>query len=341
MTSFQSKAKVALSSWPTPIETWNRLSDHLGGPRISVKRDDIGSLALGGNKLRKLEYLLADAMAQHCDVVITAGALQSNHARLTAAAAAKLGLDCHLVLKDEVRGRSAAYAQSGNRFLDNLHGATVQVIDANIAMPDALGECAANYVQAGRKPYLIPIGGSNPIGCLGYVSCAVEIADQLPATDAFTQIYVTSGSAGTHAGLLVGLAHAGLGARLEGVTISRSASGQRPIVEDLVAQTAASIGLDTAGLAEKIHLNESHYLPGYGQPNDGSLEAIALCARLEGVLLDPVYTSKTMAALIADIRSGKLTRDDNVLFIHTGGAPALFVYEEQFDAQGRPISPPA
>ncbi|MBD9373524.1 D-cysteine desulfhydrase family protein [Rhizobium sp. ARZ01] len=337
MTKFDAFPKVSLSQWPTPIERWDRLSDYLVGPQIFAKRDDIGSLGLGGNKLRKLEYLIADARASGCDLIMTTGALQSNHARLTAAACARLGIDCHLVLKDEVRGRSEAYAHSSNKFLDHLFGARVDVVGAEVPIEEAFASRVDTHQRKGRKPYLIPVGGSNPIGCLGYVSAALEIASQ-SAEAPFSHIYVTSGSAGTHAGLVVGTALARLPSKLVGVSIARDAPEQGEIVRHLAAQTAELVGVDDQALAD-IVIDDGFYRPGYGLPNSASLEALSLCARLEGVVVDPVYTSKTMAALIADVRRGSFKSDDRILFIHTGGAPALFVYEEQFDADGNPILP--
>lgn len=333
MTLLEKFARTSVSAWPTPIEPLARLSAELDGPQIFVKREDFGSLAFGGNKLRKLEYLLGDAQRQGCDVILTAGALQSNHARLTAAVAARLGLECHLVLKDEVRGRSAAYAHSANRFLDDLLGAKVETIGPDASVPDTLAALAETMRQAGRKPYAIPIGGSNAVGNLGYVDCALEIATQEAALgQPFTHIFVTSGSGGTHAGLLVGCSMANISAKVIGVSIARDLAKHLPIVSDLVQQTADLIGVAAQDALNAIHLDGEFYLPGYGLPNPSSIEAINLCARLEGVLLDPVYTSKTMAALIAGIRSGKLGKQDRVLFLHTGGSPALFVYEEAFNS---------
>lgn len=325
--------KIKASSWPTPVEPLTRLSRRLGGPDIFMKRDDIGSLALGGNKLRKLEFLLGEALNQGCCSIVTAGALQSNHARLTAAISSRLGLDCHLVLKDEVPDRSAAYHSSANRFLDNLLGAQVEVIDREASLPDALSARADALVKLGRKPYVIPVGGSSATGNLGYVECAQEIAQQQASFDKpFTHIIVTSGSGGTHAGILVGCDYAGLKCHVSGVAISRSAAEQRNIVLDLASQTAALLDRSPDKLGDNINIDDGFYLPGYGLPNQATLEAVLLCARMEGILLDPVYTGKAMAALIAGIRNKTYRDDDRILFIHTGGAPALFAYDEEFSA---------
>jgi D-cysteine desulfhydrase family pyridoxal phosphate-dependent enzyme len=323
--------RLRLSQWPTPIEQLDRLSAVFGGPRISMKRDDFGSIAMGGNKLRKLEYLLGDAKAKGCNVVITSGALQSNHARLTAGVAAKLGLECHLVLIDEVPDRSEAYYGSANRLIDDLVGAHVELVERNASLADKVARYAERLQAEGRSPYVIPVGGSNAIGCLGYVACAFEIAEQERALGTrFTHIFVVSGSGGTHAGLLVGLNLLGSKAELLGATISRSAALQRPIIEGLVDSVSPLAGAEAASAKAAIELDDSMYLPGYGLPNASSQEAIVTCAKSEGILLDPVYTSKAMAALYHQIKAKRFRPSDEVLFIHTGGAPALFAYNEIF-----------
>jgi D-cysteine desulfhydrase/L-cysteate sulfo-lyase len=324
--------RTALSSWPTPIEHLSRLTAALAGPQIFMKRDDLGSLALAGNKLRKLEFLLGDAQQSGCRTIITSGALQSNHARLTAAACAKLGLRCHLVLKDEVPDRSVRYYQSANKFLDGLLGATVEIVARSESLPDAVCARSEALLKQGCRPYVIPVGGSDAIGCLGYVACAREVAGQEQDFGrSFSHIFVVSGSGGTHAGLIAGARSALLRAELIGVTISRSASAQLPIVLGLAAQTASLMRMSQIGLEDAVRLEDGEYLPGYGLPNVAALEAIRLCAETEGILLDPVYTGKAMAALIRRIRQGGFDARDHVLFLHTGGAPALFAYEESFD----------
>ncbi|OWW05179.1 pyridoxal-5'-phosphate-dependent protein [Rhizobium sp. R72] len=318
-----------LSQWPTPIETLDRLSAAYGGPRISIKRDDFGSIAMGGNKLRKLEYLMGDALAKGCDTVVTSGALQSNHARLTAAVATKLGLRCHLVLKNEVPDRSESYHNSANLLLDRLVGAEIVQVGRNDPLADAVDAHAASLRAQGLSPYVVPLGGSNAIGCLGYVTCAVEIAEQeRKLGKAFSHIFVVSGSGGTHAGLLAGLKLTGSTAKLVGATISRSKAMQRPLIEQLVSDVAPLVGIHESGTMDAIELDDSMYLPGYGLPNDPSRKAVVQCARSEGILLDPVYTSKAMAALFSRIEAGIFKPSDEVLFIHTGGAPALFAYDE-------------
>jgi D-cysteine desulfhydrase family pyridoxal phosphate-dependent enzyme len=328
--------RVRLSQWPTPIERLDRLTTVLGGPRISIKRDDLGSIAMGGNKLRKLEYLLGDAQAQGCDAIVTSGAVQSNHARLTAGVAARLGLECHLVLLDEVQGRSEAYHGSANRLLDELLGARIELVQRGASVADHVAHQAQRLRREGKSPYVIPLGGSNALGCLGYVDCAFEIAEQERALGTrFTHIFTVSGSGGTHAGLLAGLHLVRSKAELLGVTVSRPAALQRPVVEALIDAVAPLAGADAASAKAAIDLDDSMYLPGYGLPNAASHEAILTCARAEGILLDPVYTSKAMAALCRQIRAGRFTASDEVLFLHTGGAPALFAYADIF-GQGAP-----
>lgn len=323
--------RFSLSSWPTPIEPLSGLSAALGGPKIFLKRDDMGSLAFGGNKLRKLEFLVGEAKKLGCDVLVTSGAIQSNHARLTVAAAAKAGLACRLVLKDEVPGRAPAYFRSANRFLDHLLGAEVEIVTRDAPLADAVDACVEKLRGRGLSPYVIPVGGSNPVGCLGYVACAEEIArQQADAGVPFDHIVVVSGSGGTHAGLAVGCRYAGLGARLVGIPISRPAEGQRAIVADIAERTAALLDMPAEGLGDALRFDDGYYLPGYGEPNAAMVEAVTLTARSEGILLDPVYTGKAMAALIGAIRRGDFGSDERILFIHTGGAPGLFAYEEVF-----------
>ena len=323
--------RAKLSFWPTPIEHLGRLTRCLGGPDIFVKRDDVGSLAMAGNKLRKLEFLLGDALQSGCRTIVTSGALQSNHARLTAAVCAKLGLECHLVLKDEVPDRPPRYHESGNRFLDELLGAKLEIVRRSDSLSDAVTARSEAMTRQGRKPYVIALGGSTGIGSLGYVACADEIArQQQELGQQFSYIFLASGSGGTHAGLVVGARSAGLRADLVGVTVSRSVAEQLPIVLGLVQQTTSLLAVPAMDLEHAVRLDDSTYMPGYGLPNAATCEAVRLCAETEGLLLDPVYTGKAMAALISRIRSGGFKASDRILFVHTGGAPALFAYEEIF-----------
>jgi D-cysteine desulfhydrase family pyridoxal phosphate-dependent enzyme len=313
-----------LGFFPTPVHPLPRLSALLGGPRILIKRDDQTGLALGGNKTRKLEYLVADALAGGCDTLITAGAAQSNHCRQTAAAAAVAGMGCHLVLSGA--GRDLA---NGNLLLDELLGAAIHW-SGDLRKGEMIPETEEALRHVGKTPYVIPYGGSNTIGAIGFVRAAGELTQQLRTLgESVTQTVVASSSGGTQAGLLVGKVLYGLATRLIGIGIDKGEAGDEPFelqVLKLARATAQRLGLhQTLSLADVVVRSE--FLgAGYGVVGDAEREAIQLMARTEGVLLDPVYTGRAMAGLIAMIRSGELTQADTVLFWHTGGAPALFAY---------------
>ncbi len=311
----------------TPIEKLDKLSRHLGGPEIWIKRDDLTGLAGGGNKTRKLEFLVADAIAKGADTLITVGAVQSNHCRLTLAAAAREGLKCRLVLEQRVAG-SYNPAASGNNFLFDLLGAeSITVVDAGTDLAAAMQSAADDLAGRGRKGYVIPGGGSNPLGALGYVVCAREILHQsLDMGIAFDDIVVASGSAGTHAGLLVGLNTANARIALTGVNVRRPRAEQEGNVHKLAVETARFAGWPEPPRTSVTALDE-WVGPGYSLPTDEMVEAVRLFARMEGVLLDPVYTGKAAAGLIGLIRRGHFKQDSKILFVHTGGAPSLFAYQ--------------
>jgi D-cysteine desulfhydrase family pyridoxal phosphate-dependent enzyme len=306
-------APLPLAHGPTPVEPLDRLSDWLGGPRILVKRDDQTGLALGGNKARKLEHLCAEALAQGCDTLVTGGGPQSNHCRMTAAAANRLGLACHLALAGDPPGEP-----TGNLLLDHLLGAEIHATGAREYYEiEASIEAVARKVRAaGGRPYAIPVGGASVTGALGYVDAARELTGQLAAP--VDWIVVADGSGGTHAGLLAGLDGS---IRVLGVDV-----GTRPDLDDRVPElaegAAKAMGLPTP--AGEIHLDHTRFGAGYGKPTPECLEAIRATARLEGLILDPVYTGKAMAGLIGWIREDRFTDQQSVLFWHTGGAPALF-----------------
>ncbi|MGP3590234.1 D-cysteine desulfhydrase [Vagococcus sp. WN89Y] len=307
---------------PTPLEYLPRLSDYLGRD-IYIKRDDVTPIALGGNKLRKLEFLAADALREGADTLVTAGAIQSNHVRQTAAVAAKLGLNCVALLENPLGTTAENYLSNGNRLLLSLFNVQVEMCDA-LTDPDAQLDALATRVEAqGFRPYVIPVGGSNALGAMGYVESALEIAQQCEGAVALSSVVVASGSAGTHAGLAVGLEQLMPDVELIGVTVSRSVADQKPKVEAL--QQAVSKALEVPAQSE-ILLWDDYYAPGYGAPNEEGLAAVKLLARLEGVLLDPVYTGKAMAGLIDGIEQKRFKDNGPILFVHTGGAPALFAY---------------
>ena len=314
--------RLELIGAPTPLEYLPRLSDHLGR-EIFIKRDDVTPLAMGGNKLRKLEFLAADALREGADTLITAGAIQSNHVRQTAAVAAKLGLHCVALLENPIGTRAENYLTNGNRLLLDLFNTQVEMCDALTQPNVQLEELATRIEAQGYRPYVIPVGGSNALGALGYVESALEIAQQCEGAVELSSVVVASGSAGTHAGLAVGLEQLMPGAELIGVTVSRKVADQLPKVVALQQAVANSLELQaTAG----IQLWDDYFAPGYGTPNDEGMEAVKLLAQLEGILLDPVYTGKAMAGLIDGINQKRFKDEGPILFIHTGGAPALFAY---------------
>lgn len=312
---------------PTPLEKLTRLSARLER-EIWVKRDDATSFALGGNKVRKLEFLAAAALEAGADTLVTAGAIQSNHVRQTAAVAAKLGLGCVALLENPIGTMDANYLGNGNRLLLDLFGTRVELCDeVGLTDPDRqLAELAARLRTEGKKPYVVPIGGSNALGALGYVSAGLELAEQAAQQGvSFSAVVLASGSAGTHAGLALALAHAWPTVPVIGVTVSRPRETQAPKVEKLLAQTAALLGV-AAPATESIILWDEFFAPRYGEPNRAGQEAIRLLASLEGLLLDPVYTAKAMAGLLDGVAKGRLPGSGPVLFLHTGGSPALFAY---------------
>ncbi|HBC0585711.1 TPA: D-cysteine desulfhydrase [Enterobacter cloacae] len=307
---------------PTPLEYLPRFSDYLGRD-IFIKRDDVTPMAMGGNKLRKLEFLAADALREGADTLVTAGAIQSNHVRQTAAVAAKLGLHCVALLENPIGTRAENYLTNGNRLLLDLFNVQVEMVDALTDPTAQLDELATRLEAQGFRPYVIPVGGSNALGALGYVESALEIAQQREGAVSLSSVVVASGSAGTHAGLAVGLEHLLPDVELIGVTVSRSVADQKPKVLSL--QQAVAEQLELKAKAD-ILLWDDYFAPGYGTPNEEGMEAVKLLARLEGILLDPVYTGKAMAGLIDGIAQKRFKDEGPILFVHTGGAPALFAY---------------
>jgi D-cysteine desulfhydrase len=312
---------------PTPIEKAERLSAALGGPAIYIKRDDLLGLSGGGNKTRKLEFLVADALAQGADTLITCGAVQSNHCRLTLAAAVKEGLKCRLVLEERVP-QSYDPRSSGNNFLFRLLGVEqITVVPGGSDMAAAMQRVADELAAAGRRGYIIPGGGSNPIGATGYVACAEEIlAQTFEAGLRIDRVVCASGSTGTHAGLVTGFYGSSSHIAVVGVNVSRTKEVQEPMVYDLVRRTAERVGVRGTIPSETVVCFGDYVGPGYSLPTPGMAEAVRLVARTEGVLLDPVYTGKAMAGLIDLVRRGYFRKDESILFVHTGGSPALYAY---------------
>jgi D-cysteine desulfhydrase family pyridoxal phosphate-dependent enzyme len=323
-----------LAHLPTPLEPLDRLAQHLGGPSLLVKRDDCTGLALGGNKTRKLEFLMGDALAQGADTVITAGGVQSNHVRQTAAAAARLGLHAELVLTRIVPWDAADYEKTGNILLDRLLGARVRLYSGTADRATAMAEVAEEARARGRRPYIIPTGGSNPVGALGYAACAQELAAQARDLDLdFDYLVHASSSGGTQAGLALGLAAIGHPARVVGIDVDADPENLRETVRRLAEATAEHLGLGGVLTGDAVTLEAGYAGRAYGLPTEEMHDAVALLARLEGLLLDPVYTGKAMAGLIGLIRQGRFKAGERIVFLHSGGAPALFAYRSVFQAE--------
>jgi len=315
--------------YQTPIEPLERLSAHLGGPNLFIKRDDQLGLTAGGNKTRKLEFLVADALAQGADTLITTGAVQSNHCRLTLAAAVHEGLKCRLVLEQRVPGSYDPEA-SGNNFLYRLlQVEQITVVDAGADLMAAMRKEAAALEADGRHAYIIPGGGSTPLGALGYVACAEELLTQTFDMGLVVDHIVTaSGSGGTHAGMVAGIHGASANIPVTGISVRAEKAPQERRILDLAGQTAELAGVTTPVPAEAVAVLDDYVGPGYSLPTDAMIEAVKLFASLEGILLDPVYTGKAAAGLIDLVRRGRFAQDDNVLFLHTGGSPALYAYQD-------------
>jgi D-cysteine desulfhydrase family pyridoxal phosphate-dependent enzyme len=331
--------RAGVASIPTPIEAMANLSAALagdrGGPDLFIKRDDLTGLGMGGNKARQVDFWLGDARAKGADVVLITGAVQSNYVRTAAAGAARMGMACHIQLEERVKDPDHTYRVSGNVLLDRILGATLHSYPdgEDEAGADANLHAIADGLRAeGRTPYIIPLGpGHDPIGALGYVDAAREILGQVEAgtTDLSAvpdEIVIASGSAHTHAGLLVGLRALGCDVPVLGVCVRRAAELQRPRAKARCDEIAALIGVDPPSDAD-IAVFDGALGPGYGVPGADTVEAMTLTARTEGIILDPVYTAKVMAGLIAEARRGRWRAGQRVLFVHTGGAPAVFAYE--------------
>lgn len=311
----------------------DRLSAHFGGPKLWIKRDDCTGLATGGNKTRKLEYLVADALQQGADTLITLGALQSNHARQTAAAAAKLGLNCVLVLEERVSQQTDAYRHNGNVLLDRLLGARLKYVPRDTSMNAAAEQAAEEVRRAGGRPYVIPGGGSNVVGALGYAGSALEMLQQAGDLGMrIDHVVHATGSSGTQAGLIAGFESVRSGVHVLGITVGRPRDNQERNVARLLGETWDHLGLSGAPSDGAVEANDGYFGEAYGMPTPAMKEAVDLLARTEAVLLDPVYSGKAMAGLIDLVRKGRFAKDQNVVFVHTGGQAGLFAYEPAFAA---------
>jgi L-cysteate sulfo-lyase len=327
--------RLSFAHLPTPLEPMKRLTELLGGPRLWIKRDDCTGLSTGGNKTRKLEFLMADAQERGADTVITQGATQSNHARQTAAISARLGMECHLLLEDRTGSTEENYNLNGNVLLDRLHGATVSKRQGGADMQAEMEKLADRLRQDGKKPYLIPGGGSNPVGALGYVNAALEIVYQATSMGLnIATVMHATGSAGTQAGLVTGFKALGGQIPVLGIGVRAPKEKQEESVFNLARRTADHMGLGDIIERSDVVANCDYVGPGYGLPTPGMVEAVALLARVEGILLDPVYSGKGMDGLIDLVRKGHFRKDSDIIFVHTGGSAALFGYPDALGLRG-------
>ncbi|MCP3900909.1 MAG: D-cysteine desulfhydrase family protein [Desulfobacteraceae bacterium] len=325
---FEVLPKQSLGFFPTPVTELERLSRHLKGPRIFIKRDDLTGLAFGGNKTRKLEFLVADALKQNCDTLITAGAAQSNHCRQTAAAAAACGLDCHLAL-----GGKAPDTLDGNLLLDNILGAKIHWT-GSLRKGETIPDIAAKLSDQGKKPYVIPYGGSNAVGAAGFIEAIKELKIQLDETNTqISHIVFASSSGGTHAGMMIGNSmFAQNKIKLIGIGIDKEEAGDGPFEEHVVKlanSTCEKLNINVKYTSNDIIIRNDYLGDGYGIVGDLERRAIRLLAETEGILVDPVYTGRTMGGLIDMIEKNEFSTSDTVLFWHTGGSPAIFPYSTE------------
>lgn len=325
--------RVRLTHAPTPLHPLANLSRHLGGPDLWIKRDDATGLATGGNKTRKLEFLIGEALARGATHVVTQGAVQSNHVRQTIAAANLHGLKTTVLLEERVADADADYRENGNILLDRILGAAIEHRPSGLDMNAELEPVGARLRAAGEVPYLIPGGGSSPVGALGYVLAAQELVAQADAAGlAIDRIVHATGSTGTQAGLLVGLEGSNAHIPVLGVSVRQPRERQQAAVSALARRTWDLLGIRGAFPDAAVVVDDGHVGEGYGILTDGAVEAIRLLARHEGILLDPVYTAKGFAGLIAAVRRGDFAKGETVVFLHTGGASGLFAYRSALTA---------
>ena len=321
--------RVPLAHLPTPLELLPNLTKHLGGPEIWVKRDDCTGLATGGNKTRKLEFSMGEALERGADTIITVGAVQSNHVRQTAAAACKLGMKCEVLLEHRVADPSELYRTSGNVLLDRIFGANLREFDKGTDFDVAMDAVADEVRANGGVPYIIPGGASNAVGALGYVGCGEELLQQLDQQNLkIDHIVTATGSAGTHGGLVVGLRASGSDLPILGIGVNAPQDVQEERVFGLACETAELVGKPGCVSREDIVADCNYIGPGYGEPTEGMNEAVLMLARQEGLLFDPVYSGKALAGMIDHIRKGMFGTDEKIVFLHTGGAAGLFAYAD-------------
>ena len=321
--------RIKLGHFPTPIEHLKNVSQHLDGPNIFIKRDDCTGLATGGNKTRKLEFLIPDAIKNKAELIVTVGAIQSNHARQTAAACSLKGLKCLIILEQRLKDPPDAYMNSGNVFLDKLLGAKVMLCPKDQDILEYSTKVVEDIKSKGTNVYFIPGGGSNSIGALGYVECFNEILKENNKYN-FTHIVHATGSSGTQAGLLAGKKYFQSQLQIIGISVRYEKKIQEEKVYNEAKKVCEKLKCDVLDRSEVVAYDD-YIGSGYGEPTDGMIEATNLLAKKEAILLDPVYSGKGFAGLIGLIRQKKFTKEDNILFIHTGGAVSLSAYEWAFN----------
>lgn len=324
--------RARLGHFPTPLEPLMRLSERLSGPAISVKRDDASGMGQGGNKVRALEFVLPEALAAGADILLTAGVVQSNSVRQVAAAAAKAGLDCHFaMITDRVTATDADYAETGNALLDHLYGATHENISIKDDRAAVMERIASQMRERGRKPYIVPYGCANRIGAIGYLNAAIELAEQATELGTpITHVVHASGTGGTQAGLIAGFAALRLPIEVIGIDIDADLLGVRQRVERILGELSDEIGINRNFLARRIVVEGAFSAGAYGEADHRTVEAIRLAARLEALILDPVYSGKALAGLIGLCEAGRFKPSDHVVFLHTGGTPAIYAYRSIF-----------
>ena len=320
--------RIKLGHFPTPIEHLKNVSQHLDGPNIFIKRDDCTGLATGGNKTRKLEFLIPDAITNKAELIVTVGAIQSNHARQTAAACSLKGLKCLIILEQRLKDPPDAYMNSGNVFLNKLLGAEVMLCPKDQDILEYSTKVVEDIKSKGTNVYFIPGGGSNSIGALGYVECFKEILEKNSKYN-FTHIVHATGSSGTQAGLLAGKKYFQSQLQIIGISVRYEKKIQEEKVYNEAKKVCEKLKCDVLDKSEVVAYDD-YIGSGYGEPTDRMIEATNLLAKKEAILLDPVYSGKGFAGLIGLIRQKKFTKEDNILFIHTGGAVSLSAYEWAF-----------
>lgn len=326
------RKRLKLGHFPTPLEPLKRLGLRLGTASLFVKRDDASGMGQGGNKVRALEFIIPAAQAAGADILLTAGVIQSNSVRQVAAAAAKIGVDCHFaMITDRVGKTDADYASTGNIFLNHLYGATHEIIGVNDDRTKILERIADRLRAEGRRPYVVPYGCANRLGAIGYLNAALELSEQAAAQGlTITHLVHATGTGGTQAGLIAGFASLGQPIEVIGIDIDADPAGVRNRVIAILRELADEVGLEAGPLEEKIIIDSRFSAGAYGLADAPTIDAISTAARLEALTIDPVYSGKALSGLIGLSKEGRFGATDNVVFLHTGGTPAIYAYRSLF-----------